>query len=59
MKDNVDVEFVGVVVKVNGKRRVFKKPDCYFYGWECSEYEDNGVNLVLTDGRKKYKVNVE
>lgn len=61
MKRNV--EFVGVVIKVNGKQKTIKKENCYFHGWEWSNDDagecDSGVDLELTDGRKKYKLSLE
>lgn len=58
MKD--EVELVGVVVKINGKKKTFKKSECYFQGWEYQDecHSDSGVNLELTDGKKRYKLSL-
>lgn len=60
MKDKV--EFVGVIVKVNGKKVIIKKDDCYFHGWEYENEElmesDNGVDLNLTINKKQYKLSL-
>jgi len=55
-----EIEFVGVVVKVNGKRKMFAKEKCEFQGWEWSDenWADSGVNLFLTNGKKQYKISV-
>jgi hypothetical protein len=54
------VELVGVVVKIDGKRKTIKKEDCYFQGWEYADecHSDSGVNLELTDGKKRYKLSL-
>jgi len=56
------IEFVGVIVKINGKKKTFKKENCYFHGWGWEDNEtmesDNGVDLNLTDGTKQYKLSL-
>jgi hypothetical protein len=59
MKKNL-VELVSVTVKINGVEKTFAKKDCYFYGWEFEVdcFSDSGVDLELTDGKKKYKLSI-
>lgn len=63
MKKDV-IEFVGVIVKINGEEKTFSKENCEFEGWEwscgdeCCGCSDSGVELYLTDGKKRYKLNI-
>jgi len=61
MKENV--EFVGVIVKVNGKKMTFKKEECCFQGWAYENDDlmesDRGVNLLLTKDKKQYRLSLE
>jgi len=61
MKANV--ELVSVTVKINGVEKTFAKKDCWFHGWEWSNEDimecDSGVDLELTEGKKRYKLSVE
>ena len=61
MKKDV-IELVGVIVKINGKKKTFIKDECEFLGWECRDednyYSDNGVDLRLTDGGKQYRLSL-
>lgn len=56
-----DVELVSVTVKINGVEKTFAKKDCWFHGWEYEGdcFSDSGVDLELTEGRKRYKLSVE
>ena len=60
MKDNI--EFVGVIVKVNGKKLTIKRENCHFTGWEYTDDDamesDSGVDLELRDGRKIYRLSL-
>lgn len=58
MKDNV--ELVGVIVKINGKKKVIDIDDCNFHGWEINEeyYSDGGVDLFVNFNKKNYKISV-
>jgi hypothetical protein len=44
-----NVEFVGVVVKIDGKKKVINKNRLYFKGWEFNDldYSDSGVDLDI------------
>jgi len=57
MKKDI-VEFVGIVVKINGKKKVLKKNDYYFSGWgyDDDDWSDSGVDLEIFCGKKKYKL---
>jgi hypothetical protein len=62
MKKNV-IELVSVTVKINGEEKTFSKENCIFEGWEWSCGDEcgcgacsSGVDLHLTDGRKRYKL---
>jgi len=53
------VEFVGIIVKINGKKKIFKKGHLYFQGWgfEGEDCSDNGINVEIWNGKKKYRMN--
>ena len=56
------IELVSVTVKINGKEKTFARKDCWFSGWEWSDDDgggDSGVDLELTDGKKRHKLSVE
>jgi hypothetical protein len=46
------IELISVTVKINGKKRVFKKGQVYFTGWEqecgtCGSH--SGVDMTIYD----------
>ena len=51
------VEFVGMVVKINGKRKLVKKGQVYFRGWgyENDDWSDNGIDVEWMNGKRKCK----
>lgn len=56
------VEFVGVVVKINGKKKVIGADKCQFWGWEYHDEDnycsDSGVELELTYDGKRCKLDL-
>jgi hypothetical protein len=50
MKKN-NIEFLGVMVKINGKKKFIKKEQLYFRGWEYNDEcsSDSGVDLQISD----------
>lgn len=59
-KKNID--FVGVVVKIDGKEVIVKKENCYFRGWEWEDdnimERDCGVDLEMTIKENKYTLSL-
>jgi hypothetical protein len=56
------VELIGVVVKINGKRKIIPLKNCFFDGWEYTnddlyEYE-RGLDLTVRYGKKRHKISV-
>jgi hypothetical protein len=58
-----DIEFIGIVLKINGKKKTINKNKCRFEGWAWTDEEcgcsDNGVDLIIDDGKKRYKISLE
>ena len=54
------IEFVGVLVKVNGELKTVESNGCYFKGWEWSndDMSDSGVDLEVTIDDKYYKLSL-
>ena len=57
------IELVSVTVKIDDIEKTFTKEKCEFQGWEQGGdgfwIGDSGVDLTLTDGKKKYKMSVD
>lgn len=54
-------ELINITVKINGKKRTFKKENLSFCGWEtqcdsCGSHD--GVILEIFDKKKTYKANL-
>jgi hypothetical protein len=60
MKDLVELE--AVIMKINGKKKTFKKNNFELQGWACEDADnmesDSGVILRLKDGKKRYKISL-
>jgi hypothetical protein len=57
-----EIELVGVVLKINGKRKVVKKENLHFHGWEqecevCGSH--SGVDMTVYDGNKSYSIDLD
>lgn len=61
MKNDL-IELVGIIVKINGKKRIFKTDNFGLQGWawedETIMESDSGITLNLKDGKKVQKTEI-
>ena len=57
------IELVGVIVKINGKKKTFRSGDFELIGWAFESEEpgmsDNGIDLKVRDGKKRWKTGID
>lgn len=57
-----EIELVSVTVKINGKKKTFKKENLSFHGWEsecdcCGSH--GGANMTIFEEKKVHHVELE